>query len=200
MQRNIPFCKSTDKIMETGARIAELTARKLELEIREIERPFFRKASFLSLSIPILAALVTGLIGYFGNIEIQSLNEEKIRLVETTRQLVTDQQDLSSRYITSIEDYLAYLGLLEKYKDNPSALFAESGLTDAKQKIDAWLISQKESVLLSKQYAEKYRDLLGTEKTQEAITKSNNIIVLIERTRKLTDETFEDAIRDLRNQ
>ena len=186
--------------MEAKDRITELEAKKLELEIRELERPFYRKASFLSFFVPILAALVTGLIGYLGNIEIQKLNEEKKRLTETTHQLVADQQNLVSHYVTSIEEYIAYIALLDKYRDAPSALVTKSGLSEAKQKLDAWLSSQRESVLLSRHYAEKYQVFLGKDKAQEAINKSESIKALVERTQRLINEQFEKAMRELPNE
>lgn len=185
--------------MELIDRKTELEAKKLELEIRELERPFYMKASFLSLFVPIFAALVTGLIGYLGNIEIQKLNKEKKRLTETTHQLVTDQQKLVSQYITSTENYMSYITLLDEYKDNPRALFTKSGLLNAKNKLDAWMMSQKEAVVLSRHYAEKYQYLLGTDKAQELMTKSDSIKAHIETIQKRTDEIFKEATRESHN-
>ncbi len=183
--------------METGDRLAELQAKKLELEIKELERPFFKKASFLSIIVPLFAALVTGLVGYVGNIQLQELRDQRKHLEETTRQLLTDQQHLTSSLITGIQDYLAYLSRFEKYTDSPDALFTKSALVSAKQNFDAFLISQERSVSLSRGFADKYQDLLGKEKAKEMIARCDSATILIENVRTQVDKEMGRVIREL---
>ncbi len=184
--------------MQTTGRFAELQEKKLELEIAELEKPFFKRASFLSILIPILSALVTGLIGYVGNIELQKLKDQKAQLEETTRQLATAQQQFISASISSIEDYLTYLSSLEKYKDRPASLFTESGLKDAKQRMDAFLASQGKAVLLCTSYADKYQQVLGGDTAGKMMARCNDATALIESVRTQVDKRFAEALRELR--
>ncbi len=186
--------------MDIPNRLPELQARKLELEIRELERPFFKKASFLSLAVPIFAAVVTGLIGYLGNIELQKLRVQRAQLEETTRQLLTDEQRLSSSFVAGVRDYLAYLSQFKEYEANPSALYTESGLVNVKQKVDAFLASHKKAVLLSRDFADKYEGLLGKETATQMIARSDSATVLMDSVQTAIDEMFRRAIREQRQE
>lgn len=93
MQNSLPGSESDPK--------KDLERRKLQLEIRELERPFFQKPAYLTAVLPALIGLATVLVlwnrGYF-EVREERQKLEAQRLEMTRAQLTTDVARLTTEH------------------------------------------------------------------------------------------------------
>jgi hypothetical protein len=152
-------------------RKSELELRKLELEVRDMERPFYKRLSFLSILVPVVSALLVALIGYIGDARLSKLEERRAALEANIQSLAREQAQLSINLSRGIEAHYARLNQLFEKAETPGSEPAEQDMFELGFKLQEDLIdSLGNGINASANAATLYADYLSKDENEELTT------------------------------
>lgn len=211
------------KAMDENQKLTSLKAKKLELEIKDLEKPLFFRTSFLSLVVPIVAAIATGLIGYLSNAELEKLRvqkdqlqktigiletdqtkqkseleklqKQKQQLEQTTAGLVADQQELASTVAAGLSDYMNYsIRRYDELKKSPQLFDFKTEMPLMLKHANSYWNAQKKAAVLLRKFVLKHQAVLDARQSREILLKSEQTIAQIEKIQKYTAEAFQKYV------
>ena len=95
-----------NEVNQLDLEFKKLEIQRIQLELSEMRRSWYLRPAFLSIFVPILAGIMTAVIGYLGNKEIENLQQEKTNLITEISEITKDLETLRNDFISSVSKFL----------------------------------------------------------------------------------------------
>lgn len=183
--------------MDVDLRQKELLVKKLEIEIRELEKPFYKRIAFLSLLVPLFAAVLTAMIGYWGNNEIHKLEERQKQLQNEIGEILEDQQAVVTSFANSIYDYTKNVLYISNSASTNTSKDSKNLFTLGIENQYRFISSQKKNLALAQQVSEKYQANIGENKFSELAQKYKSAINQLSDFEELMDKGYKEILKEI---